>query len=44
MPRKEKKMLGILWGSLQALFASFSFPGSELSEESDLGHTIDPNG
>ena len=37
-------MFRILWGSLQALFASFRFPGSELSAETDLGKTIDPNG
>jgi len=44
VPRKEKKMLGTLWGSLQALFASLGSLGSELSAESDLGHAIDPNG
>ena len=40
-------MLRTLWGSLQALFASFSLgtdPDGPLSASSDLGHTIDPNG
>ncbi|HKH47233.1 MAG TPA: hypothetical protein VKM72_21470 [Thermoanaerobaculia bacterium] len=40
-------MLRILWGSLQALFASLNFgtdPEAPLSAGSDLGHTIDPDG
>ena len=40
-------MLRPLWGSLQALFAFFSLgtdTDAALSADSDLGHTIDPNG
>jgi len=40
-------MLRTLWGSLWALFASFSLrTGADVLEsaDSDLGHTIDPNG
>lgn len=40
-------MLRTLWGSLRALFASFSLgagPVDLSSAESDLGKTIDPNG
>jgi hypothetical protein len=40
-------MLRTLWGSLRALFASLSLganPEDLPSAESDLGHTIDPNG
>jgi len=40
-------MLRTLWGSLQALFASLSLgadPEAPLSADSDLGHTIDPDG
>jgi hypothetical protein len=40
-------MLRTLWGSLRALFASFSL-GADTddlsSADSDLGHTIDPDG
>jgi hypothetical protein len=47
VPRKEKKMLRTLWGSLQALFAVFSLGADSdapLSADPDLGHTIDPDG
>ena len=40
-------MLRTLWGSLQALFAVFSLgtdSDASLSTDSDLGHTIDPDG
>jgi hypothetical protein len=48
VPRKEKKMLRTLWGSLRALFTAFGLGGDPddllTSAESDLGHAIDPNG
>jgi hypothetical protein len=47
VPRKEKKMLRTLWGSLRALFASLSLeadPEGLSSADSDLGHTIDLDG
>ncbi len=40
-------MLRTLWGSLWALFAVLSLgadPDGLISADSDLGHTIDPNG
>ena len=40
-------MLRTLWGSLQALFAFLGLgadPDNLLSTDSELGHTMDPNG